>query len=199
VTSAHRRDVTADVVQALVHDFAQPAASAALAIDLALLEFGQRRLEQVEHRLAVAAQQIEALQTLLRVYAAATPGSGHAAALGGSVTDPAAIVAQAVPGAVVGPCMPVAVPGDLLRIALERLASALGGDRVRCVASTARDRSGVLIRLSGRRGPPARVTPWVALLRCAGARVRLRGDSILISLRYSASLDRANGDNHVAV
>lgn len=185
--------LSAAVLHAVLHDLAQPAASATLAAEITALELARGDARAAEARLATTLELLGKLQGLLRAFGGATPGGGALTMLSGEATDAARVVEDAIPGACVRPCPPVAFSADLLRLALRRLAQALGTHDLRCSVAPAPKQAGVCIRLSGRPAPAPALAPWIALLRCADAKVRCRPGELHISLPKSASALCANG------
>lgn len=185
--------LSAAILRAVLHDLAQPAASATLAAEITALELARGDLRAAEARLATTLELLGALQGLLRAYGGATPGGGALAVLSGEATDAARVVEDAIPGAVVRPCPHVAFSADLLRLVLRRLAQALGAKDLRCSVAPGRKQAAVCIRLSGRPAPAPTLAPWIALLRYADAKVRCRPGELHISLPKSASALCANG------
>lgn len=184
----------AAMLRAVLHDLAQPAASAMLAAEIAALELARGDLRAAEARLATAVELLGALQRLLQTYGEATPGGAALTAASGEVTDAARLVADIIPGAIVVPCPPVAVSSDLLRLVLGRLAQVLGPEDLRCHVAPDPQRAVVRIRLIGRATPRALLAPWIALLRLADATVRWRSGAVHISLPDSAGAICANGN-----
>lgn len=182
------------MLRAVLHDLAQPAASATLAAEIAALELARGNLDAAEARLATAVDLLGAMQKLLQTYGGATPGGGAHAVLSGEATDPARVVADVIPGASLQPCPPVAVSSDLLRLVLGRLAHVLGPEDLRCHVAPVPTQAAVRIRLAGRPAPPALLAPWIALLRLADATVRWRAGVVIISLPNSAGAICANGN-----
>lgn len=187
--------LVAGILRAVLHDLAQPAASATLAAEIAALELARGRIQAAEARLATAVELLGAMQRLMQAYGGATPGGGALAVLSGQVMDPARVVADVIPGATILPCPPVAFSADLLRLVLRRLAQALGPADLRCHVAPASKQGGVRIRIAGRAVSPTAVAPWTSLLRLADAAVRHRSGEIIISLPDSASADCANGNS----
>jgi hypothetical protein len=184
--------LSAAILRAVLHDLAQPAASATLAAEITALELARGDLRAAEARLATTLELLGTLQGLLRAYGGATPGGGAAAVLSGEATDAARVVAEAIPGARVMPCPPVAFSADLLRLVLRRLAQAMGAQDLRCSVAPAPKQAAVCIRLSGRAAPAPTLAPWIALLRSADAKVRCRPGELHISLPKSAGALCAN-------
>lgn len=183
---------SAAMLRAVLHELAQPAASAVLAAEIAALELARGNLQAAEARLATTVELLGTLQGLLGALGGATPGGGALAMLAGEAMDPARVVADAIPGAIVVTCPPVVFSADLLRLVLRRLALALGAEEVRCHVAPAPKAATVCIRLSGRAVPAAALAPWITLLRCADAKVRCRPGAVYISLPNSAGASCAN-------
>ena len=184
----------AGILRAVLHDLAQPAASATLAAEIAALELTRGNMQAAEARLATAVELLGTMQRLMQTYGGATPGGGALAVLSGEVMDAARVVADVIPGATVLPCPPVAFSADLLRLVLGRLAQALGPEDLRCHVAPVPKQAAVRIRLAGRATPSAALAPWTALLQLADATVRYRSGEIIISLFNSAGANCANGN-----
>jgi hypothetical protein len=185
---------SAAMLRAVLHELAQPAASAMLAAEITALELARGNLQAAEARIATTVELLGTLQGLLLAYGGAAPGGGGFARLASEAMDPARVVADAIPGAIVVPCPPIVFSADLLRLVLRRLAQALGAEELRCRVAPAPQATAVCIRLSGRVAPAAALAPWIALLRLAGAKVRCRQGVIHISLPKSAGATCAKGN-----
>jgi hypothetical protein len=136
----------------MLHEMAQPAAAASLAVDVALHELQQGQVEAAQVRLAVAADQLATLRDQLRRHARAGPVA---------VADPSAM---------------------LLRHALRDLMQAPGPAMLRCRVEPAGGATGgatggaasLRIHLAGGAAPDAAARPWLDLLRAAGVQLACR-------------------------
>ena len=133
-----------DAFRVMLHEMAQPAAAASLAVDVALNELQQGRVEAARARLAAAADQLAALRGQLRRHATVGPAAA---------ADPSAV---------------------LLRHALRTLMQAPGPARLRCRVEPAGEAAALRIQLAGGTAPDAALRPWLGLLRAAGAQVACR-------------------------
>ena len=133
-----------DAVRVMLHEMAQPAAAASLAVDVALHELQQGQVGAARARLAAAADQLAALRGQLRRHA--TAGLGVSA-------DPSAV---------------------LLRHALLNLMRAPGPATLRCRVEPVGEAGALRIHLVGGAAPDAALRPWLGLLRAAGAQVACR-------------------------
>lgn len=186
---------SAAMLRVVLHELAQPAASAMLAAEITALELARGNLQAAEARLATTVELLGTLQGLLLAYGGGASGSGAFPILAGEAMDPARVVAEVIPGAIVVPCPPVVFSDDLLRLVLRRLTQALSAENLRCRVAPAPKAPMVCIRLSGRAAPAAALAPWIALLRLAEAKVRCRPGVIHISLPKSAGAICAKGNS----
>ena len=125
-------------LRAMLHEMAQPAAAASLAVDVALHELQQGQVEAAQRRLAVAADQLTTLRGQLRRHAQAGPAAA---------ADPSAM---------------------LLHHALRDLMQALGPATLRCRVEPAGEAATLRIHLAGGAASDAALRPWLGLLRAAG-------------------------------
>ena len=70
-----------DAIRVMLHDMAQPAAAASLAVDVARHEIQQGKVEAAQARLAAAADQLAVLQGQFRRHAGAGPATADATAM----------------------------------------------------------------------------------------------------------------------
>lgn len=147
-----------DAVRVMLHEMAQPASAASLAVDVALHELQQGQVGAARARLAAAADQLAALRGQLHRHAAA--------GLAGSA-EPSAV---------------------LLRHALLNLMQAPGPAMLRCRVEPAGEPGALRIHLAGGAAPDAALRPWLGLLRAAGARVACRRARSARRLRIDISL-----------
>jgi signal transduction histidine kinase len=166
---------------ALLHEIAQPAAAANLAIDTAALTLERGDTTMATRRVAAAQAQSERLLTMIRALSEAARGGG------GGMVDAGLLLAESVPGATV-PATPLLAcfHQNLLREALRSMAVALRADPARCGAATQGPAGGVRLWLVG---PGTAREPWVTVLRLAGAQVTVRrqGEALRIGIDLPAA------------
>lgn len=165
-----RPDAARALAASLIHDLAQPLATAALALDIARIVTGRGDLAEAERRVEVAQDSVAQAQALLRACGDAVRGRAEPAPF-----DVAVLLRDIVQNAHLPAAAPVVADARLLRSALGAILATMDATAVTCIAPTALrpTRQRTLIRMEGKapRGP---AELWMALLRAAGIRVGVR-------------------------
>ncbi len=145
----------------LAHEVAQPAAAAALALDLAAV-LRARGEAGADAPVEAAARHLAQLQSVLRAVSLAAGGVAEEPA-----ADPADALLSVLPFAVIRASAPAA-GGAVLAPALRRIARSLAADEAMC----RRSRGAVRLSLSGPGAPDEAARAWAAALARVGVRVR---------------------------
>lgn len=180
-----REPTAARILAAVVHELAQPCASAMLAADTCYALAERHGLADAIPGLEAATDEIARLQTRLRllglIAAGATPCS--------LPTDVAAIVAEAVPGAVKGEPAWANVHPDIVRLLLAEMATVCGARHERVQIRSGDAVGTIEMLLSGLRAKVSTLEFWRDLLWVAGIglawRERDGGLSVTVSLPSS--------------
>ncbi|MBI1386669.1 MAG: hypothetical protein GC150_17330 [Rhizobiales bacterium] len=162
-----------------VHELAQPAAAAALAMESATLLLDRGAIGQAGGKLADATRHVGSLQASLRALNACASQDAEPCA------DVEALLREIWPDASIATLPPLAIPRDLLLAFLRCAARSLSADGKAADLEVQRRPAAIALHITGRGTPGPALRLWARALRRCGAAVRLGGRerNVRIALR----------------
>jgi hypothetical protein len=158
------------LIGALVHELAQPVASAALALDVALMRLAAQDNPEIRHHFRGVSEAISVSQNTLRQISTAVsrsfrlqPGLDMTGLLAAVLAGRRGPTEEAQSG-----CPP------FLMMALHAVASSMQLATERCDAVAATGTRAASLKFTGTVLRPDRLALWISVLRCAGFRLQRR-------------------------